>query len=78
MICCSLRRYIKTYFSDYPGYYFSGDGGWRDPEGHIWLTGRVDDVMNVSGHRIGTAEVRISEGARDCRSSACRVRVWGN
>jgi len=51
------ERYIKTYFSDYPGYYFSGDGGWRDPDGDIWLTGRVDDVMNVSGHRIGTAEV---------------------
>lgn len=50
-------RYIKTYFSQYPGYYFSGDGAHRDADGDIWLTGRVDDVMNVSGHRIGTAEV---------------------
>jgi len=50
-------RFIKTYFAEYPGYYFTGDGGYRDSDGDIWLTGRVDDVMNISGHRIGTAEV---------------------
>ncbi|CAH9132549.1 unnamed protein product [Cuscuta epithymum] len=50
-------RYETTYFSAFPGYYFSGDGCRRDKDGFYWLTGRVDDVINVSGHRIGTAEV---------------------
>lgn len=50
-------RYETTYFSAFPGYYFSGDGCSRDKDGYYWLTGRVDDVINVSGHRIGTAEV---------------------
>ncbi|KAL4567967.1 hypothetical protein LXL04_023564 [Taraxacum kok-saghyz] len=51
------ERYETTYFSAFPGYYFSGDGCSRDKHGYHWLTGRVDDVINVSGHRIGTAEV---------------------
>ena len=51
------ERFIKTYFSDYPGFYFSGDGAYRDKDGDIWITGRVDDVINVSGHRISTAEL---------------------
>ncbi|KAL0331799.1 UNVERIFIED_CONTAM: Acetyl-coenzyme A synthetase, chloroplastic/glyoxysomal [Sesamum calycinum] len=51
------ERYETTYFSAFPGYYFSGDGCSRDKDGYHWLTGRVDDVINVSGHRIGTAEV---------------------
>ncbi|XP_059286047.1 acetyl-coenzyme A synthetase, chloroplastic/glyoxysomal-like isoform X2 [Lycium ferocissimum] len=51
------ERYETTYFSAFPGYYFSGDGCNRDKDGYYWLTGRVDDVINVSGHRIGTAEV---------------------
>ena len=51
------QRVIDTYYSTYPGYYFTGDGARRDAEGYYWITGRVDDVMNVSGHRIGTAEV---------------------
>ncbi|KAF3631615.1 Acetyl-coenzyme A synthetase, chloroplastic/glyoxysomal [Capsicum annuum] len=51
------ERYETTYFSSFPGYYFSGDGCSRDKDGYYWLTGRVDDVINVSGHRIGTAEV---------------------
>ncbi|XP_042008105.1 acetyl-coenzyme A synthetase, chloroplastic/glyoxysomal-like [Salvia splendens] len=51
------ERYETTYFSAFPGYYFSGDGCRRDKDGYHWLTGRVDDVINVSGHRIGTAEV---------------------
>ena len=49
-------RYVGTYFSTYPGFYFSGDGARRDADGYYWITGRVDDVINVSGHRMGTAE----------------------
>ncbi len=51
------ERFEKTYFSDYKGYYFTGDGCRRDSDGDYWITGRVDDVINVSGHRMGTAEV---------------------
>ena len=51
------QRFIETYFSQFPGYYFTGDGARRDKDGYYWITGRVDDVLNVSGHRIGTAEV---------------------
>lgn len=51
------QRMIDTYFSTYPGYYFTGDGASRDEDGYYWITGRVDDVLNVSGHRMGTAEV---------------------
>ena len=50
-------RFIEAYFKTYPGMYFTGDGCRRDPDGDYWITGRVDDVINVSGHRIGTAEV---------------------
>ncbi|WP_426221152.1 acetate--CoA ligase [Pseudomonas sp. DWRC2-2] len=51
------QRMIDTYFKPYPGYYFTGDGARRDDDGDYWITGRIDDVINVSGHRIGTAEV---------------------
>ena len=51
------ERYVQTYFSAYPGTYFTGDGCRRDEDGYYWITGRVDDVINVSGHRMGTAEV---------------------
>ena len=51
------QRMIDTYFSHYPGYYFTGDGATRDEDDYYWITGRVDDVLNVSGHRMGTAEV---------------------
>ena len=51
------QRLIDTYFSAYPGYYFTGDGARRDADGYFWITGRVDDVINVSGHRLGTAEI---------------------
>ena len=51
------KRFIETYFSTYDGCYFTGDGCRRDEDGYYWITGRVDDVLNVSGHRIGTAEV---------------------
>ena len=51
------ERFVQTYFSQYPGRYFTGDGCRRDEDGYYWITGRVDDVINVSGHRMGTAEV---------------------
>lgn len=51
------QRFIDTYFKIYPGFYFTGDGCRRDKEGYYWITGRVDDVLNVSGHRLGTAEI---------------------
>ena len=51
------QRFVDTYFKQYPGYYFSGDGARRDKDGYYWITGRMDDVLNVSGHRMGTAEV---------------------
>jgi acetyl-CoA synthetase len=50
-------RFVRTYFSTYPGLYFTGDGARRDKDGYYWITGRIDDVINVSGHRLGTAEV---------------------
>jgi acetyl-CoA synthetase len=51
------KRFYETYFQMYPGYYFTGDGARRDEDGYYWITGRVDDVLNVSGHRLGTAEI---------------------
>jgi len=51
------QRFVETYFSQYPGLYFTGDGCRRDADGYYWITGRVDDVLNVSGHRLGTAEI---------------------
>lgn len=51
------QRCIETYFTTYPGYYFTGDSAHRDEDGFYWVTGRVDDVINVSGHRLGTAEI---------------------
>ena len=51
------QRFIDTYLKNYPGYYFTGDGARRDEDGYFWITGRVDDVINVSGHRMGTAEI---------------------
>lgn len=50
-------RFVETYFTQYPGYYFTGDGCRRDEDGYYWITGRIDDVLNVSGHRLGTAEI---------------------
>jgi acetyl-CoA synthetase len=51
------QRFVDTYFRTYPGMYFTGDGARRDKHGYYWITGRVDDVLNISGHRLGTAEV---------------------
>jgi acetyl-CoA synthetase len=68
------KRFIQVYFSQFPGYYFTGDGAKRDKDGYYWITGRVDDVLNVSGHRIGTAEV---EGAIGKTSGVAEAAVVG-
>jgi acetyl-CoA synthetase len=68
------ERFIKTYFTDFPGMYFSGDGARRDKEGNYWITGRVDDVINVSGHRLGTAEM---ESALDAHPKVVESAVVG-
>ncbi len=67
-------RFEKTYFSDYKGYYFTGDGCRRDEDGYYWITGRVDDVINVSGHRMGTAEV---ESALVAHAAVAEAAVVG-
>ncbi|MEL7105121.1 MAG: acetate--CoA ligase [Pseudomonadota bacterium] len=66
-------RFEKTYFSDYENYYFTGDGCRRDADGYYWITGRVDDVINVSGHRMGTAEVESSLVAHETVAEAAVV-----
>lgn len=68
------QRCIDTYYSTYPGYYFTGDGARRDADGYYWITGRVDDVLNVSGHRMGTAEV---ESALVLHESVAEAAVVG-
>src|SRR6202012_1203667 len=67
------ERFVSTYFSQYKGYYFSGDGCRRDEDGYYWITGRVDDVLNVSGHRIGTAEIESALVAHPKVSEAAVV-----
>jgi len=67
------ERFKLAYFSMYPGYYFSGDGARRDIDGDYWITGRVDDVLNISGHRIGTAEVEGAIGKADGVAEAAVV-----
>ena len=68
------QRFVDTYFKTYPGYYFSGDGARRDKDGDYWITGRVDDVLNVAGHRLGTAEV---ESALVLHHSVAEAAVVG-
>ena len=67
------ERFLDVYFSKFPGYYFTGDGARRDGDGYYWITGRVDDVLNVSGHRIGTAEVEGAIGKADGVAEAAVV-----
>ncbi|PZW68438.1 acetyl-CoA synthetase [Pseudomonas sp. URMO17WK12:I1] len=67
------KRMLETYFTAYPGYYFSGDGARRDEDGYWWITGRIDDVINVSGHRIGTAEVESALVLHDAVAEAAVV-----
>jgi acetyl-CoA synthetase len=66
-------RFFETYFSTYPGKYFTGDGCRRDADGYYWITGRVDDVINVSGHRLGTAEIESALVAHDTVAEAAVV-----
>jgi len=68
------KRFVETYFSAYPGLYFSGDGARRDEDGDWWITGRVDDVLNVAGHRLGTAEI---ESALVLHPSVAEAAVVG-
>ena len=68
------ERFIDTYFIQYPGKYFTGDGSFRDEDGYYWITGRVDDVLNVSGHRLGTAEI---EGALVGHAGCAEAAVVG-
>jgi acetyl-CoA synthetase len=68
------QRFIQTYFSAYPGVYFTGDGAKRDADGDYWITGRVDDVLNVAGHRMGTAEI---ESALVSHPSVAEAAVVG-
>ena len=66
-------RFVSTYFATYPGYYMTGDGARRDEDGYYWITGRVDDVINVSGHRMGTAEVESALVLHDLVAEAAVV-----
>ncbi|MGZ8227861.1 MAG: acetate--CoA ligase [Methylococcaceae bacterium] len=68
------QRFIDTYFKSYPGYYLAGDGARRDGDGYYWITGRIDDVINVSGHRMGTAEI---ESALDLHEHVAESAVVG-
>lgn len=67
------ERFIEAYFSTYPGSYFTGDGARRDKDGYYWITGRVDDVLNVSGHRLGTAEIESALVAHELVAEAAVV-----
>jgi len=67
------RRFFETYFSTFPGKYFTGDGCRRDADGDYWITGRIDDVINVSGHRMGTAEVESALVAHEAVAEAAVV-----
>ena len=67
------KRFEDTYFDQYKGYYFTGDGCRRDEDGYYWITGRVDDVINVSGHRMGTAEVESALVAHESVAEAAVV-----
>ena len=67
------QRFFETYFAMFKGYYFTGDGARRDEDGYYWITGRVDDVLNVSGHRLGTAEIEAALGLHDKVAEAAVV-----
>jgi acetyl-CoA synthetase len=67
------QRFKETYFTQYKGYYFTGDGCRRDEDGYYWITGRIDDVLNVAGHRLGTAEVESALVAHEAVAEAAVV-----
>ena len=75
------QRVVDTYYKAYPGYYFTGDGARRDEDGYYWITGRVDDVINVSGHRIGTAEIEsalvLHEAVAEAAVVGCPHHIKG-
>ena len=66
-------RFVQTYFTTFPGKYFTGDGARRDADGYYWITGRMDDVINVSGHRLGTAEIESAIDEHDAVAEAAVV-----
>jgi acetyl-CoA synthetase len=68
-------RYVKQYWSDVKGFYFTGDGARRDDDGYFWIMGRIDDVVNVSGHRLGTAEIESALVAHQSVAEAAVVGV---
>ncbi|WP_119342733.1 acetate--CoA ligase [Facilibium subflavum] len=68
------ERYMETYFNVYPGYYFPGDGAYRDKDGDIWISGRLDDIISIAGHRIGTAEI---ESVLDSHEAVAETAVIG-
>jgi acetyl-CoA synthetase len=67
------ERFLKTYFSSFPGFYFTGDGARRDEDGYYWITGRLDDVINVSGHRLGTVEIEAAIASHPAVAEAAVV-----
>jgi acetyl-CoA synthetase len=67
------ERFLKTYFSAFPGFYFTGDGARRDEDGYYWITGRLDDVINVSGHRLGTVEIESAIASHPAVTEAAVV-----
>jgi acetyl-CoA synthetase len=69
------ERYVESYFTQYPNLYFTGDGCYRDADGYYWITGRVDDVINVSGHRLGTAEIESSLASNPLVAEAAVVGI---
>src|SRR5207253_7190383 len=69
------ERYVKNYWSQIPGMYFTGDGARKDKDGYFWIMGRVDDVINVSGHRLGTMEIESALVAHDAVAEAAVVGV---
>jgi acetyl-CoA synthetase len=68
-------RYVKQYWTEVPGYYFTGDGARRDEDGYFWIMGRVDDVINVSGHRLGTMEIESALVAHEAVAEAAVVGI---
>jgi acetyl-CoA synthetase len=75
------ERFIEAYFSTYPGSYFTGDGARRDKDGYYWITGRVDDVLNVSGHRLGTLKLKVHwlrmQKSLNLQLLVCHMRLKG-
>jgi len=67
------KRFQETYFSEYPGLYFTGDGAMQDKDGYFWIIGRIDDVLNISGHRLGTAEVESAMAAHPKVAEAAAI-----